>query len=132
VAAPLVIWSTTPVSNALTPRVATSGVIPSCVIASPLTRPETMHATATRPSAVGSFDSLPLGYLVTMIVASVIIPATERSSPRCWMTSVWPIAAIARIAANGSVESRALRLSLPGASSGLTRNSNAVATQIAE
>ena len=41
------------------------------------------------------------------------------------------MAAIARIAANGSVASSAVLLTLPGASSGLTAKSSAVATQIA-
>src|SRR5436305_15173415 len=40
--------------------------------------------------------------------------------------------AMARIAANGRVESSALLLTLPDAISGLTANSSAVATQIAE
>src|SRR5436305_14876322 len=40
--------------------------------------------------------------------------------------------AMARIAANGSVERSALLLTLPDAISGLTANSSAVATQIAE
>src|SRR5579862_7880088 len=67
-----------------------------------------------------------------MIVVSVIIPGTDRSSPRCWITSVWPMLAIASTAANGSMESSALWLSLPGASSGPMAKSRAVASQIAE
>ena len=116
----------------MTPSVATSGVTPSQVIAMPLTRPEATQARTTSPSAPHSRLSLPFGNLVTMIVVRVIIPATERSRPRCWTTSVWPIAAVARIAANGSVERSALPLTLPEASSGLTAKSSAVATQIAE
>ena len=50
-----------------------------------------------------------------MIVASVIIPGTDRSSPRCCTTNVWPIPAMARMAANGSVDSSALLLTLPEA-----------------
>ena len=70
------------------------------------------------------------GYFVTMIVVSVIIPGTDRSRPRCWITSVWPIDAIARMAANGSIERSALLLTLPVASSGLTAKRSAVASQI--
>ena len=82
--------------------------------------------------ALGRRSSWPFGIRVTRIVDSVIIPGTDRSRPRCWMTSVCPMPAIARMAANGSIESNALRLTLPLASSGLTANSTAVATQIAE
>ena len=132
VEAPFVICRTTPVRSAFTPSVATSGVTPSQVIAMPLTRPDATQARTTIPSAPHSRLSLPFGNLVTMIVVRVIIPATERSRPRCWTTSVWPIAAVARIAANGSVERSALPPTLPEASSGLTAKSSAVATQIAE
>ena len=67
-----------------------------------------------------------------MTVESRIMPGTVRSRPRCWITSVCPIAAIASIAANGSIESSALLVRLLEASSGLIANSSAVATQIAE
>src|SRR3954470_891758 len=132
VEAPLVIWKTTPCSSALTPSVATSGVILNHVTATPLISPEATQASRIRAKASGRRSSWPFGTLVTMIVVNVIIPGTERSSPRCWITSVWPMPAIARMAANGSMESRALWLTLPGASRGLTANSTAVATQMAE
>ena len=61
-----------------------------------------------------------------------IIPGTVRSRPRCWITSVCPIAATASIDANGSIERRALLVRLLEASSGLIANSSAVATQTAE
>ena len=67
-----------------------------------------------------------------MTVVSRIMPGTVRSRPRCWITSVWPIAAIASIDANGSIESSALPVRLLDANSGLTANSSAVANQIAE
>ncbi len=132
VEAPLVIWKITPCNSALTPSVATSGVIEKYVMAMPLTSPEAMQASRITPIAFQSRSSCPSGIRVTRIDDSVIIPGTERSRPRCWMTSVWPMPAIARMAANGSIESKALRLTLPLASSGLTANSTAVATQIAE
>ena len=112
------------------PSVATSGVIPSWVTARPLIVPEATQASTTSPIAAGSLLSAPFGYFVTMIVVSVIIPGTDRSRPRCWITSVWPIAAIARIAANGSIERSAVLLTLPVASSGLTAKRSAVASQI--
>ena len=62
-------------------------------------------------------------------VLSRIMPGTERSSPRCWITSVCPIAAIASIAAKGSIDSSALLCRLLDASSGLNANISAVATQ---
>ena len=92
VEAPLVIWKTTPCSSALTPSVATSGVIPNRVIGDAADESRGDAGEDDEPDASGSRSSWPFGTRVTMIVVSVIIPGTERSSPRCWMTSVWPIA----------------------------------------
>ena len=77
-----------PVSRAFTPSVEISGVIPSTVTANPEMSPDSTHASTTKPIPLTRPESVPLGYFVTMIAASEIIPVMERSSPLCWMTSV--------------------------------------------
>src|SRR5919204_3007129 len=66
-----------------------------------------------------------------MTAASEIAPGTEKSRPPCWITSVCPIEAMIRNAANGSMESSADSPRLPEAMSGLTQKSTASATQMA-
>ena len=82
VAAPLVIWSTTPVSSAFTPSVATSGVIPKRVIAMPADEPRGDAGERRRGrSPRAASPSSPFGYFVTMIVVSVIIPGDRQVEP---------------------------------------------------
>ena len=63
-------------------------------------------------------------------IVSEIIPGTERSIPPCWTTRVWPIAAIASTAANGSMPSSAECRTLSGSKMRLRMNRAAVASQI--
>src|SRR3954452_15215907 len=65
-----------------------------------------------------------------MMTVSDIIPGTDRSMPPCCTTSVCPIAAIARIAATGSIPSNEEWLTLSGCRILLTMKSATVATQI--
>ena len=77
--------------------VATSGVTVRKPTTRPLTSP-TSSATASTTSTAGSSLSPWLAaYSLTARPDSVIIPGTERSMPRCMITSVWPTAAMARI-----------------------------------
>src|SRR5207237_8964788 len=66
VEAPFVICRTTPVRRAFTPSVATSGVTPTQVIATPLTTPDATQARTTSPTARRSRPSLPVGNRVTI------------------------------------------------------------------
>ncbi|HWG44648.1 MAG TPA: hypothetical protein VN688_17860, partial [Gemmataceae bacterium] len=56
-----------------------------------------------------------LGSAETMTAANDMMPATYRSSPRCWITRCWPIDATARIAKNGSIDCIALTETVLGA-----------------
>ena len=85
---PPVTCSTVPMKIALEPSVATSGVIPSRVTARPLMRPPASPAPTTTASARGSMLESAPGTVTTRTAPSEKSPATERSRPPCWITSV--------------------------------------------
>jgi hypothetical protein len=114
----------------LTARVATSGVTWKRVIAMPQMRPEIMPEPIATTAHWKRSALSPAGNLVTKTAASEMTPGTVRSRPPCWITSVWPIAAIARMDANESTLSSELAETLPVARKGLTMNRMAVAGQI--
>src|SRR3954470_15773790 len=93
---PWVTWSTVPTSTAFIPSVATSEVIPRRVTSRPLSSPAARPtpSTTTRPRA--SLPGSPPGTTVTSTTPSEKVPGTDRSRPPCWMTSVWPMAAVTR------------------------------------
>ena len=80
--------------------VATKGVTLKRVIAMPQIVPDTSPAPMAAAIQGISAASAPAGNFVTRTAASEMTPATLRSRPPCWMTNVWPIAAMARIDAN--------------------------------
>src|SRR3954464_2005184 len=80
--------------------------------------------------AIGSLPLSPSGTEASRTTVNEITPGTERSIPPCWMTSVWPTATIARIAANGSIPSSELWLRLCGSTNQETTNSRIVAATI--
>src|SRR3954468_3145567 len=127
---PWVTWSTVPTSTAFIPSVATSEVIPRRVTSRPLSSPAARPtpSTTTRPRA--SLPGSPPGTTVTSTTPSEKVPGTDRSRPPCWMTRVWPMAAMARIPAKGSIACSALLESEPCATIGLTAKSRIVAVQI--
>src|SRR3954464_4917824 len=80
--------------------------------------------------AIGSLPLSPSGTEASRTTVKEITPGTERSIPPCWMTSVWPTATIARIAANGSMPSSELWLRLCGSTNHETTNRMTVAATI--
>ncbi len=98
----------------------------------PFTIPIRMATAATRTNA--SAMLLPCSYenLLTSSAETVIVPGRDRSIPRCMTTSVWPIAAMARIPAKGNMASRDSLATDRGASSHDARKSRTVAYQTNE
>ncbi len=85
---PPVTWRTVPMKRALAPSVATNGVIRRRVTARPLSRPPAKPTPSTTASASGSWAESPPGTVTTSTAPSEKRPATERSRPPCWITSV--------------------------------------------
>ena len=83
-----------------------------------------------RITAGNSSEFTPSGLCVTMTIASDIPPATERSIPPCWTTSIWPRPATARTDAIGSIPDSDVPDTLDGAKIALTMKSRIVALPI--
>ena len=99
------------------PMVVTSELTRSSATRAPLTAPTPSpiaSASATKARVSGTPAS-ELGSAETMTAANDMMPATDRSSPRCWITRCWPIDATARIAKNGSIDCSALTETVLGA-----------------
>ena len=82
------------------PIVVTSGGTCKNVTISPVTAPiaapTASDATIQKITVPGSV--LPSGSLVTTTAQNDMMPAVERSRPRCWITRCWPIDGMARMA----------------------------------
>ena len=122
--------SATPNSTALTPMVVTRAGTRKRVMNSPLTSPAANPIpTATAIHAASSARDAPAdGSLVTITAAKDMIPATEISRPRCWITRCWPMAAIARMATKGNSDRKALADTVLGAMTAPTAISSTVAS----
>ncbi len=128
---PLARKKTVPSKSAFMPRVATSGANRNTVTMNPLIRPTMPGPTTPRITASQTGQPSPCGSALERTAPRAIIPGTDRSRPRCWITRVWPAAAMARTDANGSMLSSGAVPRLPGAMSGLRTNRMIVAIQIA-
>src|SRR5689334_17327471 len=108
-----------------------SGVMRSFVAARPTTRPDNTPTAATRRIATRRPLWWVDGYWLITTVDSPITPTTEKSMPRCWITNIWPIDAIAKMLANGSIDSSEAPDRPPGIAA-LTTKRRAVANQMTE
>ena len=117
---PEIAW-TAPIISALLAIVTTSGGRPKYAMTTPLSTPNSEVPRIATTIAVARSHSVP--NLATMSAPSVTAPGIDRSSPPCWITSVCPIATTAMSAANGSIDTIAVGLTLPIAMSGLTAKS---------
>ena len=122
--------NTTAVSRVLVPSVATIGLSPRTATSTPLAIPAARTTTRANSTAPSSRSVWPWAVCVVMTTTTETAPATDRSMPACWMTSVWPRATIARTEANGSMPSRAPRLTLLDANTALHTNSRTLAAVI--
>src|SRR5579864_525972 len=120
-----------PISSALTASVATSGVIATREMSAPLTIP-TIPPTQTVKMTARTMELNANPVLAITMPAIETIPIADMSSPRCWMTSVWPVATIARIPAKGSMARIEPRVIVPGAMMELHTKSRISPTQIHE
>ncbi len=114
---PLEMTRVNAISTALTPMVATSAGTRSNATMIPLTTPEPTpikSASRTHP-VVCHAEACGDGNTVTITAASEMAPPTDRSKPRCWMMTCWPIEASARIAMNGNMDKNASAWTLVGA-----------------
>ena len=80
------------------------GVILSIVTAIPLISPAISTAASAIRIASNNLPESPPAWPQTTTAERVIEPTTEKSIPPCWITRYWPTAAIARIAAKGSIK----------------------------
>ena len=97
----------------------------------PLSRPAPIAKPIAMTTAAPSRALSPSGSWVTMTTASETPPATDRSMPPCWTTSIWPRPAIASTAANGTMPTIALCEMLDGAIAAPSPNTAIVAIAIA-
>ena len=122
---------TAPYNSALTANVATNGVMRKYVFATPQTKPDSAPETMASANHCRRSPFSPPGYFETITAASDITPGTVRSRPPCWMTNVWPTAAMAKMEANEKTIKIELSETLPRASVGLRMNNTIVAGQMA-
>src|SRR6266702_1828936 len=120
-----------PISSALTASVATSGVIATREMSAPLMIP-TIPPTQTVNMTARTTELNANPVLAMTMPASETMPMADMSSPRCWMTSVCPVATIARMPANGSMARIEPRVIVPGATMELHTKSRISPTQIHE
>ena len=93
----------------------------------PLSRPAPSANTIATRIAGTSLPLSPSGMCVTVMTVMEITPATDRSIPPCWITSIWPRPATASTEAIGSMPRSAVPETLDGAARALTTNSSTVA-----
>ncbi len=126
---PLVTYMVIPSISEFMPMVVTSELTRSSATNAPFTAPTPSpiaSASATKARVSGAPAS-ELGNAETLTAENDMMPATDRSSPRCWITRCWPIEATARTAKNGNINWRALTETVLGATRPPTRMRTAVA-----
>ena len=120
---------TAPSRMALVASVATMGMMFTRATSTPFSAP--MASARSRVAgAATSMEPVMKPIFASSSPAIDIVPAIDMSSPRCWITMVWPTATMARMAAKGSIEAIAAGRTVPGATTALTAKSAAVPSQI--
>ena len=67
----------------------------------PFTIPAAIAQQTAKSTAGRTLALSPAGMWVEMTTASETPPATDRSNPPCWTTSIWPRPTMTRMAAKG-------------------------------